>query len=78
MEELCFSSYTWKKEQNVLSGHIKKTYMVNKIHFKGVGKNTLSNVNKNLNQFSSVSLVNELWHAEIFGELDGYPLTDTL
>ena len=52
--------------------------MVNKIHFKGVGKNTLSNVNKNLNHFSSESLVNELWHAEIFGELDGYPLTDTL
>lgn len=78
MEELCFPNYTWKKEQNVLSGHIKKTYMVNKIHFKRVGKNTLSNVNKNLNHFSSESLVNELWHTEIFGELDGYPLTDTL
>lgn len=26
MEQLCFPNYTWKKEQNVLSGHIKKTY----------------------------------------------------
>ena len=34
MEQLCFPNYTWKKQQNVLSGHIKKTYMVNKIHFK--------------------------------------------
>ena len=38
MEQLCFPNYTWKKQQNVLSGHIKKTYMVNKIHFKGVRK----------------------------------------
>lgn len=67
MKELCFLNYTWKKEQNGLSGHIKKTYMESKIHFKGVRKrkNTLSNVNKNSNHLSSESLVNELWRSEI-------------
>lgn len=31
MKELCFLNYTWKKEQNGLSGHIKLIWKIKSI-----------------------------------------------
>ena len=66
MKELCFLNYTWKKEQNGLSGHIKLVWKIKSILRElEKEKNTLSNTNKNSNHFSSEPLVNELWSSEI-------------